>query len=215
VTRLLHIQASPRGAASFSLSVAEAFLAAFREAQPDAEVETLDLWATELPRLDGPFLEAKERWMAGRTMTGEEAAAWAPVEALARQFREADGYLFSVPMWSYGVPYPLKHYLDAIAQPGLLFRYDPYSGHRPLLRDRPACLVCARGDRYGAGSPTEGLDFQAPWLEAMLALVGIETTRAVLVEPTEGEPEAVAEVLRHAKEEAARWGGAFYQPMGE
>ncbi|MFA9459529.1 FMN-dependent NADH-azoreductase [Thiohalorhabdus sp. Cl-TMA] len=212
MTRLLHIQSSPRGESSFSLAVADAFLEAFREANPEADVDTLDLWRQDLPPMQGAVLAAKDRWMAGEAMTAEQAAAWAPVEALARQFREADGYLFSVPMWSFGVPYPLKHYLDVITQPGLLFHYDPETAHRPLLGDRPAYLVCARGDRYGPGSPYEGLDYQASWLADLLRFVGIRTVHTVLMEPTEGDSQTVDAALQHARKTAAGLGRAFPGP---
>ena len=43
-TRLLHIAASPRGAASESRRIAETFLKAYREANPAHVIETWDLW---------------------------------------------------------------------------------------------------------------------------------------------------------------------------
>ena len=44
MTTLLHVSASPRGAASESLALASAFLDTYREVNPDVMVETLDLW---------------------------------------------------------------------------------------------------------------------------------------------------------------------------
>ena len=58
MTRLLHISSSPRGAASESLRIAEAFLDAYRLAQPQATIETWDLWDGTLPAF-GPE-EAQE-----------------------------------------------------------------------------------------------------------------------------------------------------------
>ena len=43
MTRLLHISASPRGAASESLQIAEQFLDAVRDVRPDVEIDTFDL----------------------------------------------------------------------------------------------------------------------------------------------------------------------------
>ena len=49
MTRLLHIASSPRGAASASLQIADAFLDPYRLAHPEAEIETWDLWDGSLP----------------------------------------------------------------------------------------------------------------------------------------------------------------------
>ncbi len=43
MTTLLHISASPRGAASESLQIANTFLETYRETHPTTEVETWDL----------------------------------------------------------------------------------------------------------------------------------------------------------------------------
>jgi len=202
VGHLLHIAASPRGKDSYSRALAEAAAEAFVRARPDAGVATLDLTERPLPPLDATFVAAKDRWLAGRPMDGPQASVWAAIEDLVSQFREADAWLFSVPMWGLGLPYPLKHCLDALIQPGLTFRYDPSGAHRGLLSDRPAAAILARGDRYRPGSGREGLDFQAPHLEALVRMVGIETWATVVMEPTEGKPQRVAGAWQQARQQA-------------
>ena len=46
--RLLHVGASPRGASSESLQIAETFLAAYRETHPRNEIETWDPYEGEV-----------------------------------------------------------------------------------------------------------------------------------------------------------------------
>ncbi len=45
MSRLLHISSSPRGGASESLGIANAFLDGYRQTHPDTDVDTWDLWA--------------------------------------------------------------------------------------------------------------------------------------------------------------------------
>lgn len=52
MNKLLHIIGSPMQELSFSRRVGEAFVAAWSRANPDGEVEVLDLWTTELPDFD-------------------------------------------------------------------------------------------------------------------------------------------------------------------
>lgn len=199
---LLHIAASPRGKESYSRALAEEAAEAFARSRPGAGLATLDLSERTLPPLDATFIAAKDRWLGGRSMDAAQAASWAAIEDLVDQFREADAWLFSVPMWGLGLPYPLKHCLDVLVQPGLTFHYDPGGGHRGLLSDRPVAAVLARGDRYGPGSGREGLDFQGPHLEALVRLVGIEALSTVVMEPTEGEPQKVTSAWQHAQRQA-------------
>jgi FMN-dependent NADH-azoreductase len=50
--RLLFIESSPRKARSASSDIAQAFIAAYREAQNNVFVDQLDLWAKPLPEFD-------------------------------------------------------------------------------------------------------------------------------------------------------------------
>ena len=204
--RLLHITASPRGPDSFSRALAGEALEALGQVRSRCRVETLDLQERELPSLDRAFIDAKARWMAEEAMTDREASAWRPVESLIRDLTAADGYLLSLPMWGLGLPYPLKHYLDAVIQPGLTFRLDPAGEHQGLLANRPAGLILARGDRYGPGSGREDLDFQRPRIEALLRFMGVGPIQTLVMEPTEGEPAEVAEAYRRARTEARELG---------
>jgi FMN-dependent NADH-azoreductase len=56
MSRLLHISASPRGAASVSLGIADLFLNAYAETHPNVEIDSFDLWDGTLPaRQDDRF----------------------------------------------------------------------------------------------------------------------------------------------------------------
>lgn len=43
---------------------------------------------------------------------------------MADRLRKADIVLLSVPMWNFGIPYRLKHLIDAISQKDVLFTFD-------------------------------------------------------------------------------------------
>ncbi|MGN6167064.1 MAG: NAD(P)H-dependent oxidoreductase [Solirubrobacteraceae bacterium] len=67
VRRLLHIAASPRGAASESLQIAETFLDAYREMHPGNAIETWDLWDGSLPAFGPAAAAAKMAIFTGDT----------------------------------------------------------------------------------------------------------------------------------------------------
>src|SRR4051812_14191251 len=121
VTTLLYIEASPRGPQSTSNQIAEAYLAALRANNPTLHVDTLNVWDITLPPFDGNRVAAKLNVIAGQQFNATQKTAWDEIVTIADRFISADRYLFSVPMWNNGIPYRLKHYIDVIHQPGLLW----------------------------------------------------------------------------------------------
>ena len=127
---LLHISSSPRGAASESLAIAEAFLDAYRETHPEDRIEVWDLWDGSLPEFGPAAAAAKMAVFAGADPEGDQARAWADARRAFQRFASADAYLFSVPMWNGGIPYILKQFIDVVSQPGMVFGFDPVRGTR-------------------------------------------------------------------------------------
>jgi FMN-dependent NADH-azoreductase len=207
--RLLHIQSSPRGPHSHSLATAQVFIDAYREAHPDHVVQTLDLWSADLPSFDGAALRAKYAVMAGTAHSDEEAQAWAGVRRVIDHFKSFDKLLISVPMWNFGVPYRLKHYIDLIAQPGQTFGWSAERGYFGLVPGRKGLIVHSSAGDYRPGSGAEAIDFQRPWLEFMLKFFGFDSVQSLAVAPTAAEPAvvdaAVTESLVQAKELARKF----------
>ena len=207
---LLYIEASPRRQRSASIKVAHAFIDEYRKANPKDEVLTINLWDRVLPRFDGDILDAKYAILHGLEHTKEQRAAWGAVEDTIAEFKEADKYLFSLPMWNFGVPYKLKHYIDVILQPGYTFSFDPETGYSGLVTGKPAAAIYARGGAYAPGSETEGLDYQRPYLELILGFIGFTDIRRVIVEPTlMTPPDQQDAMMEKASEEARKVAAGF------
>lgn len=197
MTSLLHIVASPRGD-SYSRQAATALLDAWRAAHPAGTIETLDLWQAKLPPFDGDTLAAKYAVLGGRDFTPAQQAAWGAVTATAEHFKAFDRHVISTPMWNFGVPYRLKHYLDVIAQPGLTFGWSAERGYYGLVTGRRARIVMASMGEYGPGSGAESLDHAAPYLEWMLKFFGFDDVRTLRVGSTGGDAAHTAQVREQA-----------------
>ena len=137
MTKLLHIQASPRIGRSASIAVAEHFLDVYRAKHPGDTVETLNLWEADLPEFDGATIDAKYAVLHGQSHTPAQLEAWQEVERIADHFKSADKYLLSLPMWNFGIPYKLKHFIDVLVQPGLAFSFTPEAGYKGLITGKP------------------------------------------------------------------------------
>jgi FMN-dependent NADH-azoreductase len=173
MTRLLHLSASPRGDASESLAIAARFLDAVRDARPEVDIDTFDLWDGTLPQFGPAAAGAKMAVFAGQSPTGEHAAAWQAAKDTFDRFDAADEYLFTVPMWNHGVPYILKQFIDVVSQPGMVFGFDPVTGYTGLLTGKKAAVIYTSAV-YGPGRPPSfGDDFQAPYVHSWLRWTGI------------------------------------------
>ena len=202
----MHVVGSPKQDASGSTRVARAFLDAYREAHPHDEVSTLDVFASDLPRFGADLAIAKLAPLVGDRRTPEQEAAWRDVEAVVRDFDAHDKIVISSPMWNFGVPWALKHYIDLVVQPGLSFGLDDAFAHVGLLADRPVQLVLTRSSPLPPGSPA---DFQRPYLEHVLGFIGLHDVRTLVVEGTT-LPHAAREKLFARSCEEARAAAARF-----
>jgi FMN-dependent NADH-azoreductase len=205
---LLYIEASPRKQRSHSIKVADAFLDTYRSANPGDTVDTLDLWSTELPAFDGDMIDAKYAVMHGTEPSDAEQIAWAKVGHICKRFTDADKYLFSVPMWNFGIPYVLKHYIDIVTQPGFTWSFDPDAGYSGLVSG-PVAAIYSSGGAYHEGSGAEAFDQQKPYFEGWLGFIGLSDVSSVIVAPTLEAPDNVAVSVNTAIEEAKKLAARF------
>lgn len=200
MANLLHIQASPR-VESFSTRVAKAFLDSYRLARPGDRIETLDLFQADVPPFHAPQAKAKYAVMAGQPPRDQAEAAWRPVVKTIDHFKGFDKYVVSSPMWNFGIPYPLKQYIDVLVQPSLTVSFSPEKGYTGLVAGKPLMLILARGGVYGPGNPSETFDFQESYLRCIFGFIGFTDIRAIQIQGTM-QPDQVEENARRAIAEA-------------
>ncbi len=195
---VLYIEASPLKERSHTIEVARAFLDAYQQAHPQDMIETIDLWAQSLPPFDGPTIEAKFAVLRKNDFTPLQQEKWAAVRAVARRFNAADKYVFSVPMWNFGLPYPLKHYIDVVTLAGENWTWTREEGYRALLSGKRAALIYSSAGAYALGLPPHAADFQKPYLRHWLSFIGVHDVHEINIAPTLADPVRVAEVKHQA-----------------
>lgn len=210
MTRLLYIESSPRKKRSSSIDVANTFLNEYRKIHPEDEVLVVDLWKKELPRFDGDVIDAKYAIMNGQPSTEAQAKAWKKVEEIISEFKSADKYVISLPMWNFGIPYMLKHYIDVLVQPSYTFSYSPKEGYKGLITGKKVLLIYARGGAYGAETGAQALDLQKPYMETILKFIGFQDLSSIVIEPTTmAGPEGKEKAVNQAKSQALKAAASF------
>ena len=203
MAKLIYIQSSPRKDRSKSNKIADAFLQAYIKKNPDDEIIKVNLFEKILPSFDGFTINAKYNIMHGEKHSSEETNAWKTVEELIKEFKSANKYLFSVPMWNFGIPYRLKQYMDIIIQPTYTFATDPEKGYIGLITGKPATVVYARGGNYSDPETEKQVDHQKSYLNLLLGFIGFTDIKSVTAQPMLAEgPETAAAKVKEAIKQA-------------
>lgn len=182
--RLLNIQSSPRGPRSVSISVADSFVAAYRDRHPGLEIDTLNVFDEHLPDFDAAAIGAKYKGVSKERMNDAETAVWQAIQSLASRFQAADRILLGVPMWNFAYPYKLKHLIDLACQRDFLFTFDGRT-YGPLVRADKAFAIFVRGQSNEAGFATStppGFEHQTKYLEFWLRFIGVREVETMTVE---------------------------------
>lgn len=194
MTNLLYISASPSQHDSHSGAVARELVSAYRELHPSRSVATVDVWDLDLPEFDATMIAAKFAVLRSQDATDAQRAQWARAVRLSEAFNQAQCYVFSLPMWNYGVPYRLKHYIDVVTLPGQNWSWSRAEGYRPLLQGKRAVLVYSSAGDFSPEAPKPYEDFQKPYMRQWLRFIGVEVVDEIAVAPTLADPERLAQV---------------------
>lgn len=215
--KLLYIEASPRKDNSSSSRVANSFVEAYRQANPDHEVEHLPLFDIELPSFTAEGANQKMEQIVDMISGGsgiEATGEWAGVVQEIERLRSADKVLVSTPMWNFSIPYRLKQYLDIVCQPGLSFYVNEQGQYIGIITDKPIQFVLSSGSPYEVRFPleTDGTktDFARPYLKHIARFIGFEDIRFIKIEPTGMlPPDQLEALIKTTCEEAASEAASF------
>jgi FMN-dependent NADH-azoreductase len=92
-------------------------------------------------------------------------------------------------MWNFGIPYRLKHLIDAISHKDVLFTFDE-RGLLGLLGGKTVVVIAARGAYLGGDYPVEDFDHHTAYIATWCRMVGIKEVHTISIEKTLFGPEA-------------------------
>ena len=200
--RLLYINASPRGTRSRSGAISETLLKRLSENRPALEIEQLDLFTAELPPFDAQAVEGRYHLLAGNAVEPQQAEAWQALRRWTDHFLSFDAWLFATPMWNFGIPYRLKHYVDVLTHPGFTFALEADGNVKGLAAGRTAIIVAASALPFGSVPDYDAFDYQLRYLQAWLGFIGVTDIRSVRIGGTYAPPEQIEAAMADARTKA-------------
>lgn len=195
MANLLFVRSSLFGDVSQSRLIASDFIDRWRQSHPGTVVVERDLMADGIPHLSLAAFAASLTPADARNAAEHRAAALA--DALIEEVEAADVIVIAAPMYNFSIPSTLKAWIDHITRAGRTFRYGA-GGAEGLLKGKEVFVITGRGGIYSGDSPAKGLDFQEPYLRAMLGFLGLDVT-FIHVEGLKISPEAAATGIERAR----------------
>ncbi|MDI9255848.1 FMN-dependent NADH-azoreductase [Flavobacterium sedimenticola] len=191
--KILHVMASPRGTASISRQLGDSITAQLAVSNPGSIITTVDLNVNPFPHLFEAQIDAL-RIPADRLTEAQKELTKRSDEAIA-QVLEADTIVISLPLYNFGIPSPLKSWIDNIARAGYTFSYGA-DGPKGLVEGKKVYIALASGGVFSEG-PFKEYDFAVPYLKTVLGFMGITDVEVIRAEGT-----AVSGLMEHALERA-------------
>jgi FMN-dependent NADH-azoreductase len=171
--QLLTIIASPRGEYSISRSLAAQYTAAWKDKHQNGTLVERDLYKTNLPFVDLP-------WIAGAYTPAEDhssamAEAISVSNELIAELVAADDILIATPMYNFSIPAILKAYIDHIVRFNVTFSAS-YEG---MVKGKKCTVIIASGGVYTPGAFMESWDRETSYLKMILGFIGISDVEFV------------------------------------
>lgn len=191
---ILQVNSSARREGSHSTRLATRLVERLREVDPEATLTVRDLAVTPHPVLDEAALSAL--FTPPTQRTPEQVTRIALDDALIAEVQAADVVVLGVPMYNFGVPAQLKNWIDAISRAQVTFRYTA-GGPEGLLKGKKVYVALTRGGRY-RNTPA---DTQVPYLQTVLAFLGMTDVHFVYAEGLAMGPDAERDGLAAAHDQ--------------
>ncbi|MCF7221461.1 FMN-dependent NADH-azoreductase [Marilutibacter chinensis] len=201
--RLLHLDASARPGrrgvdphGSYSRALSHRFVSRWRATRPDDPVRYRDLGAAPPRLVDHDWIRAE--FTPHDRRDAQMHARLAESNALVDELIDSDLLVIGAPLYNFGMPAPLKAWVDSIVRIGRTVVFDPSRGddpYVPLLIDRPRRVVVLSsrgGHGMDAGGPLAHMNHLEPHLRTALGFIGIHDVRCVAVENEEFGGERLA-----------------------
>ncbi|HKB92108.1 MAG TPA: FMN-dependent NADH-azoreductase, partial [Opitutaceae bacterium] len=176
MSKVLHLDVSPRGARSHSRTLGQEFVSNWSKNHPNSTITYRDLGQNPEPHVT-------ESWVVGAYTPPEEhshdaKAAIAVSNKLVDELLAADHLLITTPMYNLSIPSALKAWIDQIVRAGRTFKTSD-KGYEGLVHGKKAVIVVASGGNFTPDSPAAGYNFIEPYMRAILGFIGITDVQFV------------------------------------
>jgi FMN-dependent NADH-azoreductase len=183
MTTLLHVTASARNSRSLSRKLSGAFIEAWKELEPAAQIITRDVGANPPPI-------TTEEWIAA-AFTPDEQITPAQREQLRLsdelidEIDRANVIVMGTPMYNYGMPAALKSWFDKVIRIRKTFSFDLARGDfplQPIMRGKKLVILSSHGEfGFGPGGVREKMNHLETHILTCAHYLGVEESHSISI----------------------------------
>ncbi len=196
--KLLMVRAHPLDASvSRSMQMADKFLEAYTQANPNDLIQDLHLYDVSVPEIDLDLLNGWQQLREGvpfAHLHTEEQNKITLFNNYTMQFVSSDKVVVVNPLWNMNVPTRLKAWLDTISVAGATFRYTPEGQAEGLVHEKRVLHLQASGGHFDSKDPA------CEYIKAMFNFLGVAYFETLTAEGMDHEPERADEIMAEALE---------------
>ena len=190
--RILHIDSSARSGlsgrdrhGSHSRRLSGRFVRRWSDARPQDPVAYRDVGFAPPSHVDAEWIAAA--FSPPEKRSDDQRARLAESDGLIAELVAADLVVIGAPMYNFGMPAPLKAWVDNIVRVGVTFGFDRKRAGEPYWPMLPSgkrlVVLGARGDYgYDAGGRQADINFVEAGLKAPLAYIGLRDATSIAIE---------------------------------
>jgi len=194
MSSLLFINACVRGqTVSRTYRLCKVFLDAYLAANPDTELDDVDLTISDIPRYHAAAIERRDALIDAGKLDDE-------MFGHAKQFAAADRILVGAPHWDLSFPAILKSYIEHVSVRDVTFATTP-TGVRGICRAQALVYVTTVGGKL------EGADHGAEYFKGLCGFYGISRFEVIRAQGLDLEGSDPAAIMQAAGREAASLAG--------
>ncbi len=169
----------------------------FMEETSDLNVSTYDIFAEDMPYFGQDLFDAFGKLHQGEELSELQQRLLAAKQKAKDAIVAADIIVFAFPLWNQTIPAKMQTFIDYVYEAGFAFKYDATGNLHPLMTDKKAILLNARGGIY-TSPETDRFDMAINYMRNVLGGVfGMEIIDEVIIEGHNAMP-AKAETIIEA-----------------
>ncbi|KAA1245081.1 FMN-dependent NADH-azoreductase [Aquimarina sp. RZ0] len=182
--KLLRIDGSPRKESSISRQLADILQQRLEQNEPLTVLHRDTYYDAQIKLGNNESVSAY--FTPEEQQTDKQKEAVKSSNFLAKEFVEADLYIFAVPMYNFTVSAGLKTYIDLISRAGISFKYGEH-GPEGLLKNKKAyVIITTGGTKLGSD-----VDYTSGYMKTILNFLGIIEIEFIASDEIMANPEKV------------------------
>jgi FMN-dependent NADH-azoreductase len=190
----------PRG--SHTRRLTARFIERWQAARPQDSIVYRDVGANPPAPVTGDWVTAA--FTKPDRRDARQRATLAESDALTAELVAADVIVIGAPMYNFGIPAPLKAWIDNVVRVGMTFGFDRARGEIPywpmLTGGKQLVILSSRGDHgYDPGGRLAGINLVEASLTIPLSYIGIDRHEGVAIEYDEFADDRLAASIAGAE----------------